>query len=142
MSTDILVEHGYSKETYFYVLPREFDLLCEVIKKSAKEFENKEVYELCQDAQKDQRLLLLYSSAEARRFFGEELQKALNNGIIISEILSWPTPEFDNSRLLPECQKSEVVSFICNCALINTLSRLSQYLLKNKSFEDPPTSQP
>ena len=130
MSAEIIVSWKISQETGFPVHRRVFNLVCTTVAKYAKVSGDAGTEELCQWGRQDGRLLLVDASNEVKKAFSNYLREALNDGTIISEILSWPTPDFDASLLLPEHRTPQIISFICNNAAVNTLRRLTLYLDK------------
>ncbi|WP_133795356.1 hypothetical protein [Prosthecobacter fusiformis] len=128
MSTEIIVAWENSHETAFPTSKSVFNLVCDSVGESADRLGHQEVGKLCKWAKQDGNLLLVDATSEAKAVFRDLLREALNDGTIIKEILSWPTPHFDASTLLPENRTPEVISFICNAAAIGTLRRLTFYL--------------
>lgn len=128
MGTDIIVSRGYTPETSFPIQPRVFDLVCDAVGQSAERLGHKDVSLLCREGKADGRLLLVYATAKTKTVFSDILRELLNNGTIIKEILSWPTPLLDTSPLLPENCTPDVISFICNAGAIRTLRDLTIYL--------------
>jgi hypothetical protein len=138
MGADIIVERGYAPETCFPIHSRVLDLVCDAVGQSADRLGYMEVSKLCIEGKADRRLLLLHASQQVKTDFKDILRELLNNGTIIKEMLSWPTPLIDTSPLLPENCTPDVISFISTAGTISTLRRLTIYLDRFSS-DVPPT---